>query len=154
MAAQAWGGFECLKCSICSQWFFRPDLLSAGPACSVEAEVWAGNVNKPLWSIKDLCVSSASPLLHLQVGCRQSGWMRNKMVGRFPHCVVKTPVLYPLLFTQSSLSKWLLNKGMVLLVYDYKTVIAEKPCWQFIHRAANRCRVFGHMMSVSFKFLF
>lgn len=47
--AQAWRGFECLKCSVCLQWF-------SGLICSVEAEVWAGNVNKPLWSIKDLWI--------------------------------------------------------------------------------------------------
>lgn len=57
---------------------FRPDLLAAGLDFSSEAEVWAGNVNKPLWSIKDLWVFSTSPpLLHLQVDCRQSGCMRN-----------------------------------------------------------------------------
>lgn len=54
---------------------FRPDLLSAGPACSVEAEVWAGNVNKPLWSIKDLWVFSASP----RFICR---WAVGKVAGR------------------------------------------------------------------------
>lgn len=40
---------------------FRPDLLAAGLDFSSEAEVWAGNVNKPLWSIKDLWVFSTSP---------------------------------------------------------------------------------------------
>lgn len=54
---------------------FRPDLFSAGPACSVEAEVWAGNVNKPLWSIKDLCAFSASP-------CFICRWADGKVAGR------------------------------------------------------------------------
>lgn len=40
---------------------FRPDLLTAGLDFSSEAEVWAGNVNKPLWSIKDLWVFSVLP---------------------------------------------------------------------------------------------
>lgn len=40
---------------------FRSDVLSAGPACSVEAEVWAGNVYKPLRTIKDLWVFCAPP---------------------------------------------------------------------------------------------
>lgn len=61
--AQALGGAECLKCSICCRWFLGPDPLGAGPACSAEAEVWAGNVNKPLWSIKDLRVCSTSTRL-------------------------------------------------------------------------------------------
>ena len=52
----------------------RPDLLSAGPACPVEAEVWAGNVNKPLWSIKDLWVFSASP-------CFICRWAVGKVAG-------------------------------------------------------------------------
>lgn len=72
--ARAQGSSECLKCSICLWWFFRPDLLSAGLACSVEAEVWAGNVNKPLWSIKDLWVFSASP----RFICR---WAVGKVAG-------------------------------------------------------------------------
>lgn len=102
---------------------FRPDLLSAGPACSVEAEVWAGNVNKPLWNIKDLWILSDSLLLHLQVGCWQSGWMRNKMVGRFCHSVVKSSVLYPLLFTHSPVSKrLLLSQGLVMFVCLYKVI--------------------------------
>lgn len=42
---------------------FRADPLSAGPARSAEAEVWAGNVNKPLWSVKDLWLFSTSPWL-------------------------------------------------------------------------------------------
>lgn len=51
----------------------RPD-LSAGPACSTEAEVWAGNVNKTLWSMKDLWILSAS----LGLICR---WAVGKVAG-------------------------------------------------------------------------
>lgn len=54
--------------------FFFSGLLSAGPACSLEAEVWAGNVNKPLWSIKDLWGFSAS----LCFICR---WAVGKVAG-------------------------------------------------------------------------
>lgn len=69
---------------------FRPDVLSAGPVCSVEAEVWAGNVYKPLWSIKDLWIFSASPPTSFAGGLSAKWLDVEKLVVRLPlyftHC--------------------------------------------------------------------
>lgn len=90
--AQAWRGFECLKCSVCLQWF-------SGLICSVEAEVWAGNVNKPLWSIKDLWIFPPPRFICRWAVSKVAEW-GTKWFGRFFffYSVVKT--FLPTAFTR------------------------------------------------------